>query len=153
MSDLLKIKGEIYKHCMATIMEKVEMGTSQLESLEESLELELKSSAGDKFETGREMMHAEFERVKKQLVLTIKQLEVLQRINPEVNQNKVSIGSLVVTNTGKYFFSVAIGRIQIEKEKYFGISLASPIGKLLKDKVVGDKIEFNGKKITIKEIT
>lgn len=152
MSKLLEIKKELYVLCKKSIQDKLLLSQEEATSLAESLEMELKSSAGDKFETGREMIHSEFQRVQKQIRQTEKQQEVLFRIKPDVQNVKVTLGSLVETNKGTYFFAIPVGRLAIGKDKYFAISLASPIGLALKDKEPGDTVKFNDKKIKIKEI-
>ena len=44
------------------------------------------------------------------------------------------MGSLVETTKGYFFISTGWGRIQIQDENYFVISIESPIGRLLKNK-------------------
>ena len=64
----------------------------------------------------------------------------------------MELGSLVVTNQETYFFSIGIGKLTIANESYYAISLASPIGTLLKDKMVGDKAQLGGREFIIKDI-
>ena len=52
------------------------------------------------------------------------------------------VGSLVKTDKGYFFISIGWGRIQIQDENYFVISIASPIGRLLKDTKKGDSVQF-----------
>ena len=52
------------------------------------------------------------------------------------------VGSLVKTDKGYFFISIGWGRIQIQNENYFVISIESPIGRLLKNKKEGDSIQF-----------
>ncbi|WP_372643177.1 hypothetical protein, partial [Ancylomarina sp.] len=111
-----------------------------------------KSSAGDKFETGREMMQIEIEKNEVLLNQTAKNRKELARIDITKEFNKVAFGSLVETDKGTYFISIGIGKIQIDDEICYAISLASPIGGLLKDKTVGDEVQFQGRVFTIKEI-
>lgn len=65
---------------------------------------------------------------------------------------KVAFGSLVVTDNGTYLISIGIGKIQIDDQICYAIFFASPIGGLLKDKVVGDEVQFQGRTLKIKEV-
>jgi len=65
----------------------------------------------------------------------------------------VAFGSLVTTDQGRYFIAIGLGAVEMEGETCYAISLASPIGQALKDKGVGDVIEFSGKRITIDAIS
>lgn len=104
-----------------------------------------KSSAGDKHETGVAMAQLEQEKLTKQINELLKLQENLLRINPTIEHYKVSLGSLVETNNGVYYFSVGLGPITIEKEIIFALNPKAPIGELLTGKNKGEKVQFNGK--------
>lgn len=145
----MNIKESVIKKLMTTLELKIQALSSAIESAKESRNNDTKSSAGDKFETGREMIQAEINKNSILLATTQKQLDELSKIDANKPQNLVDFGSLVSTNNGNYFISVALGKITIENQYYFALSLASPIGQLLKDKTVGDIVHFNNRKIEI----
>lgn len=121
-------------------------------AMKESRNNDTKSSAGDKYETGREMMQIEIDKFEMQLYKSQRLKKELCDIPLDKTFNLTVSGSLVFTNAGTYLISVGIGRVELENEPYYAISLASPIGLMLKNKKVGDQIQFNGKHITIEEI-
>ena len=121
-------------------------------AMKESRNNDTKSSAGDKYETGREMMQIEIDKLELQLYKSQRLKKELQDIPMEKTFHWVGSGGLVFTNVGTYLISVGIGKVELEKEPYYAISLASPIGSMLNNKKVGDQILFNGKQITIQEI-
>ena len=106
---------------------------------------DVKSSAGDKHETGVAMAQLEQEKLTKQINELLKLQENLQKINPTIVQSKIGLGSLVVTNNGIYYFSVGIGSVTIDNQLIFALNPKAPIGELLTGKTKGDKIQFNGK--------
>jgi transcription elongation GreA/GreB family factor len=63
--------------------------------------------------------------------------------------DKAEFGSFVQTSEGEYFISIGLGKTEIENKPVYCISLASPIGKMLQNKKVGDLFNFQGKAITI----
>ena len=77
----------------------------------------------------------------------------LARVPSQKTFQRVEFGSLVSTDKERYFISIGLGKVDIEGETYYVISLASPMGNVLKDKVVGDSIAFQGRTIIIKSIT
>jgi transcription elongation GreA/GreB family factor len=112
----------------------------------------VKSSAGDKHETGRAMAQLETEKNGAQLAEANKLRHVIGLINPKKEFNKVELGALVVTNNGNYFISVSIGKMMLGSEMYFGVSAVSPIGQALLNHKKGDEVIFNGRTFLIKEI-
>lgn len=82
----------------------------------------------------------------------IQQQNEIARINLEKEYKKVEFGSLVITSEGNYFISIGIGKLVVDNNIYYFVSLASPIGIAIKDKIAGDSVQFQGRQITIKEI-
>ena len=50
------------------------------------------------------------------------------------------------------FVSIGLGQVEVDGENCFLVSLASPIGQALKDKQVGEQVNFNGRMIAVKSI-
>jgi len=108
-----------------------------------------KSSAGDKYETGREMMQQETNRNMGQLNEANKLKIALNKINPLVVSEKVLAGSVVITTTGNFYVAVSAGRLTVNGEIYFAISPASPIGSMIMGKKKGFEFKLNDKKYQI----
>lgn len=125
---------------------------AMLDSKTESKNNDTKSSAGDKFETGRAMMQAEQDKVSTQIDIASAQLSVLDTINLEKEPEIIGLGSLVLCKTMRYYISISFGKVMIDDQKYYGISLESPIGQLLLGKSVGETISFNDKSIKIIDV-
>lgn len=146
------LKEQLIKHLQRKIRSRLDELNESVNSAKASRDNETKSSVGDKYETSREMINFEIEKFSVQLSKTTKLFIELDKINLQKAYDCVEFGSLVFTNYGNYFISIGIGKIEIKNESFFCISLASPIGKTLHHKNVGEKINFQGKEITIMEI-
>ena len=131
---------------------KIEEASLAIASVKESRDNETKSSAGDKHETARAMMQIEMVQNEEQLSKAIHLQNEYSKIKLEKEYNKVEMGSLVFTNHENYFISVGIGKIVIENEIFYAVSLASPIGMFLKDKKPGDKGNFQGRDFVLIDI-
>lgn len=76
----------------------------------------------------------------------------LKLIKTNIDSTDVILGSIVKTNIMNFYISTSIGKLEVDDETYFAISLNSPIGQLLKNKTTKDTFEFNQKKYQINEI-
>ena len=74
---------------------------------QEEANKENKSSAGDKYETGRSMMQLEKEKFAQQHDGVSQQLEIVQKLDLGAH-DEIQEGSLVDTNIGLFFISVGM---------------------------------------------
>ena len=152
MSKLTEIKIELYQTACRLIGQKLDRNRSTLAELKESAGSETKSSAGDKHETGRAMVHLEQEKAVKQMANNQALQNVLDKIDAALSTQVVSIGSLVITNKLRFFVSVPLGKINFDGQDYFLISLTAPLAKSFVGKQKGDRVSFNGQDYLIEEI-
>jgi len=150
--EMKNLKEELFNKCKQIVASKLATITQIIESNQNALQSETKSSAGDKHETGRAMLQLEMEKASQQFSVISNMNEVLQRIDINSNNRIAKLGSLIHTNQGIYFLAISVGKIDIVDKEIFVISPSSPIGKLLLGKVIGETIYFNGKQIEILEI-
>lgn len=148
----MNLKQQLYNQCQNKLNERLEVIRHKIGDIQNSLQSETKSSAGDKHETGRAMLQLEREKAGNQLAELQKQIELLHKINPNQTHKIVTLGSVVKTTQANYFISVSVGEILIDNQSFFAISAATPIGQLLLSKQVGDGIQFRVQQFTIKEI-
>lgn len=137
----------IHQHLELQLTDYIE----ELHSVNEEIGKETKSSAGDKFETSREMMNQEVGRIEERIAYLKKQINYLNQI-PLSAVDSIQNGSLVLTNYGLFFFGIAFGKLDIEKEILMGLSLNSPLGKLMANKNKGDELTFIGRNYIIQNI-
>jgi len=64
----------------------------------------------------------------------------------------VKNGSLVLTSEWNFYISISAGELHIDGQKFYAVSQASPIGKLLIGKKQNESFNFNGKAYLVKEI-
>jgi len=142
----------IYEQLLKIVDSKVEIAQKELQAANESRNNETKSTAGDKHETGRAMIQLEIERLGVQLSKAVSLKEKLAQIDIQQIRNKVELGSLIITDQENYFISIGHGKLVIDNEDYYCISMASPIGELLIDQEVGSSVIFRKKELTIQEV-
>lgn len=145
-------KQLVYQVCVEHCEKEISALQSDLKDLYDSLKNESKSTAGDKHETGRAMMHLEIEKKGKQLQVLQQIHKTIEQLSPDAKCHQVEKGSLVQTNFGWFYMAASLGEIQVEQEKVFVMSSASPLAKAFWNKTKGDEIAFNGRKYRIKQV-
>ena len=143
---------KLLQKCADYVEERTGRLQKSIKDLEYDLGNETKSSAGDKYETSREMINIEINKLQNQLQSFKKLKGVLAVIENRKTSKTVQLGSIVRTDGANYFISIPVGEIKVEEEKFYAIGLNSPIGKLLLGKQVGEQFIFQQKQIQIEEI-
>jgi hypothetical protein len=145
-------KVEIHETILKLLTNSIVQAKKDYELAKESRDSDTKSSAGDKFETGREMMQREMDKISASIDQSKSQLNFLSKINLHRPYSNVDVGCLMKTDQGIYYISIGLGKIEINAESIYAISLDSPIGQLFKGKRVGDILEFRGKTFKINQL-
>ena len=101
-------KQSILNACKQVIHYKITQLNDALSELGESANSEIKSSAGDKHETSRAMVHLEQEKLGKQLLEWENQNNLLAKIDLQKQNDIVSLGSLIETTRGYFFIGTNI---------------------------------------------
>ncbi|MEQ9404752.1 MAG: GreA/GreB family elongation factor [Cyclobacteriaceae bacterium] len=138
--------------CMEIVKEKLQTIEDELATLQKSANEETKSSAGDKYETGRAMIMLEKEKFMTQKDQLFSQLKALKTIDVSREMNTVESGAIVTTTESDYFIATGIGQVKLEKENYLVISAMAPIAQAMLGKTVGQKVSFNKMEFTITAI-
>ena len=110
---------------------------------------ETKSTAGDKHDTARAMAQNDVEQKSKQLAEAKKLKMGLAQFTAQSGKNEAALGSLVSTNTAKYYISISVGKVEVEGEVIFAVSPVSPIAMAMRGKKAGESFSFNGRKFDI----
>ncbi|MCU0423309.1 MAG: hypothetical protein MUC81_10910 [Bacteroidia bacterium] len=139
----MSLKTAILTETKLSLENKIAEIESALADLQASIAGETKSSAGDKYETSREMIAQEQLKLSKQLSIHQQHLQIIRGIDDTEIYNYVKIGSVVTTNMGVFFIAVSLGFITVADNKIALISSSSPIGNLMMGKKSGDKFNFN----------
>jgi transcription elongation GreA/GreB family factor len=141
-------KSQIQANLRSILENTLEEARREYLLAKESRDSDTKSSAGDKFETGREMMQREMDKLSALVDNTLNSIAKLDRLADLPASLVISEGSLVETDQETYFISIGYGKL----DSIYAISIESPLGLELKGKRVGDRIEMRGRNITIKSI-
>ena len=150
MSDL---KKELYEQCVSYVRKSMDAAELGIKEAQKASNEDTKSSAGDKYETGRAMMQQETNRNLAQLNEANKLMVALNRISTAGIAHKAETGSVIKTNNGNFYLAISAGSLSANGETYVAVSPASPIGLLLMGKITGESFTLNGKSYVIESVS
>lgn len=147
-----ELRKDLINGCRQYLGQRKNMVQKALTGLKEDLENESKSSAGDKYETGREMINIEWNKLNVQLKEYERLDNILSRLPEEMKSDSIAVGSIIFTNTANYFISIPAGELIAGSDKFYAIGVQAPITRKLLGLKEGDEFEMNGRKIKILSI-
>jgi transcription elongation GreA/GreB family factor len=137
------VKIKLLAKCFEYVEQRIETSRQAMRHAQASANTEEKSSAGDKYETGRAMAQIERDKAAQQLDEAQKLKSILDQIKLDESNNKVTQGSLVITKDSLFYLAISVGKINIDDQDFLVIAPTSPIGQILLHSKVGDQFTFN----------
>lgn len=139
------LKRRLYNYCITLLEQRVDANRKAMADAQESANSEEKSSAGDKYETGRAMSQIQRDMSARQLKAVSDELAELKKLNPEQHFTKAVKGALIQTDVSVVYIAAGLGMIEFESYKIAVVSVTSPLAVQLSGKGVGDEIAVAGK--------
>jgi hypothetical protein len=149
---MMQFKIKVYEHAAQLVNNKVSLLQHMLGELIESTRNETKSSAGDKYETGRAMLQIEQDNVRKQLKEALEQKAIFEQINVTKSSSIITKGSLVKTDKAYFFVSIALGKMSVENIAVIALSPQSPLGSKLMQLKATESVTVNGATYIIEKV-
>lgn len=149
---MLDFKQKVYQHYVSALNGKINSLQHALNELSESAKNETKSTAGDKHETALAMLQIEQENTRTKFKEAAEQKAQLERIDILQKQAAITKGSLIKTDKGYFFLSVALGKSTIDSIPVIAISPKSPLGAKLLGLKEKETADINGIRYTVEII-
>lgn len=146
------LKQELFQQCIRFVDQRIENARIALTSAQDAAHSEEKSSAGDKYETGRAMAQLEQEKATQQVEEAIRLKSALLKINPEFSSPKAGLGSVILTDRTHFFIAISAGKMEVKGQSFFVVAPHTPIGKTLIGLETGSTFEFNNRLHRVIEI-
>ena len=148
-----EFKSQVFQAAFELLEQRKVLLASELKSLEQSIHEDTKSSAGDKYETGREMIRQEIGKVENQFKQNQSFLMEMNHLQDSCKPfAKVSEGSLLRWGDDWLFISSSIGQLTVSGKKVFLLSKNSPLGQALIGKEKSEIVAFRGQSKPINEL-
>lgn len=144
-------KKAFFQHLSNSLSEKIARLQLDIADLQRDIAEDSKSSAGDKFETSREMAQQELGKLSTQLSEQQRIKSLIENLSVE-KMSQTQLGAIVETNKGMFLVGIPIGNNSFEGKNIIGIGLGAPLGQLILHKKKADELFFNNQIIIIEEI-
>lgn len=148
----IQFKIKLHARCLELLEEKIQEARENIDQIQRASNEETKSSAGDKYETGRAMMQQEQDKYGRQLMEALKQKAVFDQLSPELALDKVQPGAFVQTSGGAFYIAASLGAVKMDGENYMVISSAAPLYQQLKGLQHGEEVSFNNRKFRLEAV-
>jgi hypothetical protein len=136
-------KSEVIAELDKQLLSKLSYLTTNLKQAIFSRNSDTKSSAGDKFETSREMAQIEIHKIENEILKTQQFISDLASKAPQ----------LIITDKGAFLISIPFGKLMISGTEVFCISNSAPITKQLVNTEISANFEYRGVTYNILDIT
>jgi hypothetical protein len=147
-----ELKTSIVEQLLQLQRERMDELHGYQKDLSDSLQSESKSTAGDKHDTSRAMIHLEQEKLQHQSRELNHQMQRLKEISSLKQLNIVAFGALVETETDLFLLGASLGKQVVGGRIVYCIGMEAPISQSMLNKKVGEELFFNGKLAAIKAI-
>lgn len=145
-------KKLLYDLCHEALDKRIEIAKKAIDDAQQSANTEEKNTAGDKYETGRAMSQNARELSAKQLSASLKEKDVLNKIDPENITEFVALGSMVKATSGNFFIAVGAGQLKLDGEIWYALSPEAPVAQAMMNKSPKETYTFRDKTETILEV-
>ncbi len=142
-------RHQLKSYCIGVLQNRLNTAMELIARAQEGANNESKSSAGDKYETGRAMGQLEKQMYQQQAAAIQEELSVAGATDVSGPAPIGRAGSLVVLPGVYIFVCVGIGRVIIDGMTVFIVSPNAPIARALQHQSVGDTITLGAEKLRV----
>lgn len=139
-------KTELNAQCISLLQDRIASITGLIGDAQAASNNDTKSSMGDKYETTREMMQIEINKLQMQLKDAQQMLLAFKTIDAGKKLELVELGACVETDRAIFYLAAAVGKVQHGGQSIMVVSPVSPIGRVMLGKRAGDAFEMQGTK-------
>lgn len=145
-------RAEVLEAFAADLRERCALAERELVALSDAAGNETKSSAGDKYETAREMFSQARDLQRRLLDEARVQLDWIARQDLSTSRTSAGTGALLGTSEGWMLLGPIPGSAQVGPGRVQGLSIQSPLGQALKGAREGDVVAFRDRRLEILRI-
>lgn len=151
IAEYLETKKQLLAECFAIQTRLVETAKEAMKQAQESANEE-EGSLEENYESFKSQLYMDRDMFARQVEEAINSFNQLRKIDLTKDSETIALGSLVVTDTQKFFISISLGELTVEGKKYFAISTSTPLYKEMGGKRKGETFNFRDKKYKILEV-
>jgi hypothetical protein len=150
--EKIAFKNKLKNYGLDLLRQRIVAAQEAMNEAQEAANSEEKSSAGDKYETGRAMGQLQKEMFGRQLAEYVKDIKALQAVFVESVCDRAGAGAVIRTAGMAFFVSAGLGKQEVEGLTILFVSPVAPLARSLQNKKAGDRLLFNGVDRIIEEV-
>ena len=150
--EKIAFKNKLKNLGLDVLKQRIATAQEAMNQAQEAANSEEKSSAGDKYETGRAMGQLQKEMYGRQLAEYAKEVKALQSIAVDPLCDGGGPGAFVQAAGIAFFVSAGLGRQEVEGLSVLFVSPLAPLARALENKRAGDSLLFNGANMIIEYV-
>ncbi|HUR10486.1 MAG TPA: hypothetical protein VM012_03915 [Flavitalea sp.] len=152
IEEKIQYKYQLKQFALEMIQRRAEIVKKIINNAQAAANSEEKSSAGDKYETGRAMAHLETDMHKRQLAEIEKELAALFTIDTSRLYDLASAGAFIQCGEVSFFIYAGLGKQMFNGNEILFLSPYAPLAKTIINKKASDTFQFKGTQIKIQLI-
>lgn len=137
-NEKISLKGQLKDFCVSLLEQRLDTADKLVATAQESANNEGKSSAGDKYETGRAMGHLQKEMYLRQAETIRQELLKAKATDVKLQTGMIKKGTVVITDRLIVFICAGLGKKIIDNRTILFVSDEAPLFKLLYQKKEGE---------------
>jgi hypothetical protein len=150
--EKIAFKNKLKNLGLDMLQRRIARAQESMDQAQQAANNEEKSSAGDKYETGRAMGQLQKEMHGRQLAEYAKEVKALQSIVTDSLCDSAGPGAYVQASGVAFFVSAGLGRQEVEGLTILFVSPVAPLALSLQNKKPGDSILFNGASMVVEDV-
>jgi len=151
-SEKIRFKNRLKQLGLSLIGQRIAAAKEAIEQVQQSANQEEKSSAGDKYETGRAMGHLQKDMLARQSAEQAKELASLHAISVDTLYPTPAAGAFVSCQDMAFFIAAGLGKQVVDGQPVYFLSPQAPLARALENKKAGDQLAFNSMNLVILEL-
>jgi hypothetical protein len=125
-------RDQVIEELKSLVNDRIAISKKAMDGIQEAINSESKSTAGDKHDTSRELLQQERNKAAQNLDQLIRIKSVFGKLDQVKDNSKVGFGSLMKTDLGWIFIGLPLGKVNLQSgEELICISAVSPMAKKL----------------------
>jgi septation ring formation regulator EzrA len=146
----LEIKKKLFDACLHHQNEVIENLKELMSDAQESA-----NDYGmpkDRYDSYRMQLLRKRDMYGQQLEKALEEIVILKKIDISKENKDVSFGAVVITDAQKLFISISLGKIEIEGETFYAVSVKVPFYDVIKGKKKGNTFDFRAKQYKVVDV-
>jgi hypothetical protein len=150
--EKILFKQKIHEACLDVLRQRIYESSLAMQDAQNSANSEDKSSAGDKYETGRAMSQLARDMNARQLEEAKTALAQAEKLPVQQVYDRIVNGAVAICEGFTFFIGIGLGLKEIDGKQVILLSSSAPLMHELLNKKAGDSIFFKGEKRILKEV-